>query len=141
MERLKTLLVNFQNLELLLTFQFKPFTPQHQYAYSPYCSLHISLVLTRRNCLTIKNHFEERCFLSCHEGGAEKQFWLPMRNLLRSSLFFFFISLPSSKLTISLISIYKCYTINIADPRSMQDACHMNFVIDLAHCGVSMAKW
>ena len=28
--------------------------------------------------------------------------------------------------------------INIADPSSMQDACHMNFVIDLAHsslCG------
>ena len=61
-----------------------------------------------------------------------------MRNLLRSSLFFFFISLPSSKLTISLISIYKCYTINIADPSSMQDVCHMNFVIDLAHCGVSV---
>ena len=23
----------------------------------------------------------------------------------------------------------------------MQDACHMNFVIDLAHYGVSMARW
>ena len=26
----------------------------HQYAYSPYCSLHISLILTRRICLTVK---------------------------------------------------------------------------------------
>ena len=50
----------------------------------------------------------------------------------------FFISLPSSKLTISLISIYKHYAIDIADPSSMQDASHVNFVKDLAHlslCG------
>ena len=37
---------------------------------------------------------------------------------------FFFISLPSSKLTISLISTYKHYAIDIADPSSMQEACH-----------------
>ena len=33
---------------------------------------------------------------------------------------------------------YKHYAIDIADPSSMQDACHRNFVIDLAHrslCG------
>ena len=46
------------------------------------------------------------------------------------------ISLPSSKFTISLISIYKHYAIDIADPSSMQDVCHMNLVIDLAHRGV-----
>ena len=51
----------------------------------------------------------------------------------------FFISLPSSKLTISLISIYKHNAIDIADPSSMLDACHTNFVIDLAHHGVSVA--
>ena len=28
----------------------------------------------------------------------------------------------------------------IADPSKMQDACHMNFVIDLAHCSVSVAQ-
>ena len=39
-------------------------------------------------------------------------------------------SLPSSKLTISLISTYKTYAIDIADTSSMQDACHMNFVIE-----------
>ena len=36
----------------------------------------------------------------------------------------FSISLPSSKLTISSISIYKHYAIDIADPSTMQDACH-----------------
>ena len=53
----------------------------------------------------------------------------------------FFISFPSPKLTISTISTYKHYAINIADPRSVQDACHMNFVKDLAHCRVSVAQW
>ena len=38
-------------------------------------------------------------------------------------------------------SIYKHYVIDIADPSSMQDACHMDFVIHLAHRGVSMAQW
>ena len=40
-----------------------------------------------------------------------------------------------------LISIYKHYAIDIADPCSMQDARHMNFVTDLAHHGVSVAQW
>ena len=38
-------------------------------------------------------------------------------------------------------SIYKHYAIDVADPSSMQDACHMNFVIELAHRGVSVAQW
>ena len=33
-------------------------------------------------------------------------------------------------------SIYKHDAIDIADPSSMQDVCHMNFVIDLAHCSL-----
>ena len=45
---------------------------------------------------------------------------------------FFSIPLPSSKLTISLISIYKQYTIDIADPSNILDACHTNFVINLS---------
>ena len=53
----------------------------------------------------------------------------------------FSISLPCSKLTIALISIYKQYAVDIADPSSMQDACHMNFVIDLTHHGLSVAQW
>ena len=50
----------------------------------------------------------------------------------------FSIALPSSKLTISLISIYKHYAIASADPSSKQDTCHMNFVIDRAHRGGSV---
>ena len=60
---------------------------------------------------------------------------LPIQKHL--SLFF----LPGSKLTISLISTYKHNAINIVDPSSMKETCHMNFVIDLAHCGVSATQW
>ena len=38
-------------------------------------------------------------------------------------------------------SFNKNYAIDIADLISMQDACHMNLVIYLAHRGVSMAQW
>ena len=52
------------------------------------------------------------------------------------------MSLPSLKTYhLSLISIYKHHAIDIANPSSMQqEACHMNFVIDLAHRGVSVAQ-
>ena len=50
------------------------------------------------------------------------------------------ISLPSSKLTISFIH-YKHDAIDNADPSSMQDVCHVNFVIDLTYCRVSVAQW
>ena len=50
---------------------------------------------------------------------------------------YFSISLPSPKHTISLISFYEHDAIDIADPSSMQDACHKNFVIDLAYREVS----
>ena len=50
------------------------------------------------------------------------------------------ISLPSSKLPIS-ISSYKYDAIDIADPSSMQDKCHMNFIIDLAHRWVFVTQW
>ena len=45
-------------------------------------------------------------------------------------LFEISISLPSSKLTISRNSTYKHYAFDIAGSSCMQDACHMNFVID-----------
>ena len=38
-------------------------------------------------------------------------------------------------------SFYKNYAIDITDHSNMQDACHLNFVIHLAHRGVSMAQW
>ena len=51
------------------------------------------------------------------------------------------ISLPSSKLTLSRSYIYNLYAFDIADPSSIQDACHINFIIDLAHRRVSVAQW
>ena len=50
------------------------------------------------------------------------------------------ISSPAQNLP-SLFSIYKHDAIDIADPSSMQDACRMNFVIDLARRRVSVAQW
>ena len=38
-------------------------------------------------------------------------------------------------------SFLKHDAIEIADPGSMQDACYINFVIDLAHRRVSLAQW
>ena len=71
------------------------------------------------------------------------KFWHVYRHWRVCSLVLasFSISLPSSKLPSSLISIYKHYAFDIAEPGSMQDMCHMNFVIDLAHRGVSVAQW
>ena len=37
-------------------------------------------------------------------------------------------------------TIFKHDAIDIAYPSSMQEMCHMNFVIDLAHRGVSVAQ-
>ena len=42
---------------------------------------------------------------------------------------------------LSLIFMYKHDSIDIADPCSMQDACQMNLVIDLAHRRVPVAQW
>ena len=53
-------------------------------------------------------------------------------------LFYFFTELKTHRLS---RSIYKHYAIDIADPNSIQDACYMNFVIDLAHRRVSVAQW
>ena len=57
----------------------------------------------------------------------------------KTSFFIFFTELKTYHAF--YISIYKHYAIDIADPSSMQDACHMNFIKDLAHRGVSVAQW
>ena len=49
----------------------------------------------------------------------------------------FFIELKAYHLS---FSIYKHDAIDIADPSSMQGACHMNFVTDLTRRGVSIAQ-
>ena len=55
------------------------------------------------------------------------------RGLLRSSLLYFFTELKTCYLS---YSIYKHDAIDIADPSNTQDAYHINFVINLAHCRV-----
>ena len=45
-------------------------------------------------------------------------------------------NLPSLK-----YSIYKHDAVDIADPSSMREECHMKFIIDLAYHRVSVAQW
>ena len=40
-----------------------------------------------------------------------------------------------------MIIFFYCFFFFTADLSSMQDACHMNYVIDLAHHRVSVAQW
>ena len=56
----------------------------------------------------------------------------------KNILLYFFTKLKTHLLS---YSITKYDAIDIADPSSMQDVCYMNFVIDLAHCRVSVAQW
>ena len=56
------------------------------------------------------------------------------RDKTKNIFLFFFTELKTYHL--SYFSIYKHYAIDIADPSSTQDACYMNFVIELAHRGV-----
>ena len=51
---------------------------------------------------------------------------------------YFFTELKTHHLS---YSIYKHDAMDIADPSSLQDMCHMNFVIDLAHHSVSVVQW
>ena len=107
--------------------------------------------------------WRENSFSSCHERETKKKFWVlwgtePQTFGFRASMLFvesilrcltlvtrrktsLSIYFPSSKLNISLISIYKHYAIDITDTSSMEDACQMNFVRELAHRGVSVAQW
>ena len=56
------------------------------------------------------------------------------RDKTKNIFLFFFTELKTYHL--SYFSICKHYTIDIADPSSTQDACYMNFVIELARRGV-----
>ena len=51
------------------------------------------------------------------------------------------LSLLNSKTYHLSYFIYKHDAIDIADPKSVQDQCYMNFVIDLTHRRVSVAQW
>ena len=74
-------------------------------------------------------------------GGRVKEGILP--TTLRKDVFWenIFLYLFTELKTFHLsYSIYKHDAID-AGPSSMQDACHMNFVIDLTHRWVSVAQW
>ena len=91
-----------------------------------------------------------KCFSSWHERESKKTFWVPIKNraseirIPRSGA----LPLSHKNSTVSEVSyeVYMTHTISkhdaidIADPSSMQEMCHMNFVIDLAHRGVSVAQ-
>ena len=66
--------------------------------------------------------------------------WIPLPEKILSphgdSEFFLFPTLVTRRKT-----SFKNYAIDIANPSSMQDASHMNFEINLAHRGVSVAQW
>ena len=46
-----------------------------------------------------------------------------------------------SYILLSLILFTKHNAIDVADPSSLQNTCHMNFAIDLARRRVSVAQW
>ena len=71
-------------------------------------------------------HGESEFFSSSHARRNENIF------------LYFFTELRTYHLS---YSINKRDAINVADPGSMQDACHVDFVIDLAHRRVSFAQW
>ena len=54
---------------------------------------------------------------------------------MKNIFLYFFTKLQTYHLS---YSIYKHDAMDIADPSSLQDMCHMNFVIDLAHHSVSV---
>ena len=64
-------------------------------------------------------HGDSEFFFLCHAHDKTKNIFI-----------YFFAELKIYHLS---YCINKYDTIDIADPSSMQDACHMNFVIDLAH--------
>ena len=78
--------------------------------------------------------WDKEKILSTHEESKFR----PSDSALRCSK----LKLYRAQNLISLSFYYKHDAIDIADPNSMQDACHMNFVIDLAHRKVSaVTQW
>ena len=68
--------------------------------------------------------------------GTQNLYLSHARDKTKNIFLYFFTELKTYHLS---YSTYKHGAIDIADPSSMQDACHMNFVIDHAHRRVSVA--
>ena len=121
------------------------------------CPSSFLFCLFRHICICIQiisiYHTGHKCFYTCSDQtisgiliGIVINFFLSIQKIcfelgkeLRKMFFVLSRAWDKEKITISTISIYKLYAIDIA--RSMQDACHMNFVIDLAQRRVSVAQW
>ena len=113
---------------------------------------------------------EKDVFSSCHERGTKKKFWVPMRDRASDLQIPHSDALTTKTQRLHgergwssydtrpvycsdqqcrkrnvcrYVDIYKHHAFDIADRHccSLQDVCHMNFVIDLAHRGVSVAQW
>ena len=113
---------------------------------------------------------EKDVFSSCHERGTKKKFWVPMRDRASDLQIPHSDALTTKTQRLHgergwssydtrpvycsdqqcrkrnvcrYVDIYKHRAFDIADRHccSLQDVCHMNFVIDLAHRGVSVAQW
>ena len=71
--------------------------------------------------------------------GTQNFFFVPCSGQKEKNIFLYFFT----ELKIHHLSYFYLQTLHFqhADPSSMQDMCHMNFIIDLAHCGVSVAQW
>ena len=84
-----------------------------------------SLVNRIREMVTFDlcKRIKKEVFCCCCKHGKEKKFWVPTRNWPhahkeKNTFLYFFTELKTSHLS---YSIYKHDTVNIADPRSMQD--------------------
>ena len=72
-----------------------------------------------------------------HSSWGLRIFPLSHAHIKTKTIFLYF----STELKTYHLSNYKHDAIEITDPSSMQDVCHMNFVIDFAHSRVSVAQW
>ena len=70
-----------------------------------------------------------------------KQVKMCFFGLFNSLYLYYYLFLYCAQNFPSLLFYLQTWHYQIADPSSMQDACHMNFVINLTHCRVSVAQW
>ena len=91
-----------------------------------------SLTKHRLHVLIKIDNTYRKMFSSCHEYGTKEKFWVPTRNRTSDLRI-----LRSDSLS---YSIYKHESNDIADPCSMQDACHTNFIKELARHRVSVVE-
>ena len=80
----------------------------------------------------------------CHECVEQRKIIWRLRIFLYPMLIidekhlYFFTKLQTYHLS---YSIYKHDAMDIADPSSLHNTCHMNFIIGLAHHSVSVVEW